>query len=224
MEFQQSLNKAQPDTEEDANSRSLIQFLYRKNPMQFCNFLASAKLDYFILWTEAKYIIRYFKLFGTVFVKWIVDKFECCLYKHPGNQRDNLVYNKTNHININDNIDRCARTFNINKSVHFQFTKNKRNQMFVNKHSLGVSTQQQQQRIKQNRRLRQHNTRNIDKNTTQQHGDTIMGVSKILCRTDPLPDCIKPQKIEQSLESTTVVDVQDLSVCDIVSNSVCDQV
>lgn len=81
-EFQQSLNDAQPQTDEDAMSRSLIQYLYRKNPINFCRFLERSKLNHLVLWTEAKCIVSHFNLRGAVYIKWVDDHYECSLHSN----------------------------------------------------------------------------------------------------------------------------------------------
>jgi hypothetical protein len=84
VEFQQSLNNAQPSNENDYKSRSLIQYLYRKNPSNFYQFLVKSKLIHLILWTESKCIIRHFGLNGVVYVKWNHDnnEYECVVHKY----------------------------------------------------------------------------------------------------------------------------------------------
>ena len=86
--FQSSLNKAQPNTEEESKSRSLIQYLYRKNPTNFCRFLVRSRLSHLILWTEAKCIVRHFGLRGIVYVKWNDSEYECSAHKSVNNDFD----------------------------------------------------------------------------------------------------------------------------------------
>ena len=81
-EFQHSLNNSQPISEEESKTRSLIQYLYRKNPTNFCRFLVRSKLNHLILWTEAKCIMRHFGLRGIVCVKWNDNLYECSLHRH----------------------------------------------------------------------------------------------------------------------------------------------
>jgi hypothetical protein len=80
--FQLSLNTSLPLSEEDSKTRSLIQYLYRKNPTNFCRFLVRSKLNHLILWTEAKCIVRHFGLMGIVYVKWNDNSYECSLHRH----------------------------------------------------------------------------------------------------------------------------------------------
>jgi hypothetical protein len=81
-EFQLSLNNAQPTSDEEYKNRSLIQYLYRKNPTNFCRFLVRSKLSHLILWTEAKCIVTHFGLRGTVYVKWNDNSYDCSLHRH----------------------------------------------------------------------------------------------------------------------------------------------
>lgn len=82
-EFQTYLNDAQPESPEDYQMRALIQYLYRKNPNNFCRFLVRSRLSHLILWTEAKCIVRHFGLRGVVYVKWNDDgAYECSLHRN----------------------------------------------------------------------------------------------------------------------------------------------
>ncbi len=83
--FQETLNNAQPQSDEEAMSRSLIQYLYRKNPVNFCRFLERSRLNHLILWTEAKCIVSHFNLRGVVYVKWDEDHYECSLHRNMNN-------------------------------------------------------------------------------------------------------------------------------------------
>ena len=86
-EFQQLLNEAQPPADQ-SEQRSMIQFLYRKHPSNFCQFLARSNLNSYILWTEAKSIVMHFGLRGVVYVKWDTDKYVCSLHKNVLNSDD----------------------------------------------------------------------------------------------------------------------------------------
>jgi hypothetical protein len=87
--FETYLNDAQPQTENEVKSRMLIQYLYRKNPTNFCRFLVRSRLSHLILWTEAKCIVRYFGLRGTVYIKWENDKYNCSVHKSAYHNSDN---------------------------------------------------------------------------------------------------------------------------------------
>jgi hypothetical protein len=84
-ELQKHLNASQPKTDEEAMSRSLIQYLYRKNPTNFCRFLIRSRLSHLILWTEAKCIVLHFGLRGVVYVKWNDQEYECSLHRNVNN-------------------------------------------------------------------------------------------------------------------------------------------
>lgn len=83
--FQHSLNKSQPISDDEVKMRSFIQYLYRKNPTNFCKFLSRSKLNHLILWTEAKCIVMYFGLRGIVYVKWNDSEYECSLHRNATN-------------------------------------------------------------------------------------------------------------------------------------------
>jgi hypothetical protein len=87
-EFCDLLNKAQPQSKEDVQIRSLIQYLYRRNPNNFCRYLIRSRLSHLILWTEAKCIVRHFGLRGIVYVKWDTSEYKCSLHRHVGSDTD----------------------------------------------------------------------------------------------------------------------------------------
>jgi len=90
IEFQLLLNKSQP-ADGDLNNRLLIQYLYRKNPTNFCRFLIRSKLSHLILWTESKCIVRHFGLGGVVYIKWNDNKYECSLHNNVNNNLENNI-------------------------------------------------------------------------------------------------------------------------------------
>ena len=81
-ELQTHLNSSQPQSDEENMTRSLIQYLYRKNPTNFCRFLVRSRLSHLILWTEAKCIVQHFGLRGVVYVKWNDQEYECSLHRN----------------------------------------------------------------------------------------------------------------------------------------------
>lgn len=81
-ELQNHLNSSQPQSDEENMTRSLIQYLYRKNPTNFCRFLVRSRLSHLILWTEAKCIVQHFGLRGVVYVKWNDHEYECSLHRN----------------------------------------------------------------------------------------------------------------------------------------------
>lgn len=85
VELQTLLNASQPTSNDEVMSRSLIQYLYRKNPTNFCRYLVRSRLSHLILWTEAKCIVRHFGLQGVVYVKWDDMKYECSLHRNVNN-------------------------------------------------------------------------------------------------------------------------------------------
>jgi hypothetical protein len=80
-EFQRYLNEAQSNNASELQAQSLIQYLYRRNPNNFCRFLTRSRLSHLILWTEAKCIVRHFGLRGMVYVKWHDQGYVCSLHK-----------------------------------------------------------------------------------------------------------------------------------------------
>jgi hypothetical protein len=115
-EFQQLLNESQPTTDQEMYQRSMVQFLYRKNPSDFCQFLARSGLNSFVLWTEAKSIVMHFGLKGVVYVKWDNDSnsYVCSLHKNVLNSDDSPKKSYDN-IGRRDVYRGNSRSFNTNK-------------------------------------------------------------------------------------------------------------
>lgn len=88
-ELQQNLNDAQPKNEDETTLRSLVQFFYRKNPINFCKFLVHSRLNHLILWTEAKCIVRHFGLQGFVYIKWDDGVYQCSLHQNVNMNKQN---------------------------------------------------------------------------------------------------------------------------------------
>lgn len=122
-EFQDYLNASQPCNEEESKSRSLIQYLYRKNPTNFCRFLVRSRLHHLILWTEAKCIVRHFGLRGVVYVKWNDKEYECSLHRNINYSHDTYSGDqhpsaqKTYHTVEGDN-DRSTSRYQRNDRRH----------------------------------------------------------------------------------------------------------
>jgi len=92
-ELKDHLNASLPVGEDETTTHSLVQFLYRKNPVNFCKFLLRSRLNHLMLWTEAKCIVRHFGLQGVVYVKWDDSQYECSKHRNfknnvQGNVRD----------------------------------------------------------------------------------------------------------------------------------------
>ena len=105
-EFQNFLNESQPSNDEEHTTRSLIQFLYRKNPNTFIKFLIRSHLNHLILWTEAKCIVRHFDLQGVLYVKWNEHQYDC-----------NIHYNvESNSANNTNNVPRVRYISNWSES------------------------------------------------------------------------------------------------------------
>lgn len=109
VKFEEQLNLAQPKTEDDQKTRSIIQYLYRKNPTNFCRFLVRSRLNHLILWTEAKCIVRYFGLRGVVYVKWDDTAYKCNLHKNINsnlddstNENGDIIYKSNTYDTFND--------------------------------------------------------------------------------------------------------------------------
>jgi len=90
-EFEQLLNEAQPITGDDKKNRSLIQFMYRKNPTNFYRFLTRSRLSHIVLWTEAKCIVSHFGLNGLVYIKWDNTEYKCSVHRNTYNLHQDEV-------------------------------------------------------------------------------------------------------------------------------------
>lgn len=91
-ELQKHLNASQPKSEEESMTRSLIQYLYRKNPTNFCKYLVRSRLSHLILWTEAKCIVRHFGLRGVVYIKWNDQEYECSRHRNVNNNQGDMEH------------------------------------------------------------------------------------------------------------------------------------
>jgi hypothetical protein len=82
-QFENLLNTAQPQTDEDHCMRSFVQYLYRKNPGHFTRFIQRSHLNHLTLWTEAKFMVSVFELRGLVYIKWDIDanKYVCSMHR-----------------------------------------------------------------------------------------------------------------------------------------------
>jgi hypothetical protein len=132
-ELQEYLNLAQPKNEDESAIRSLVQYFYRKNPVNFCKFLVHSRLNHLILWTEAKCIVRHFGLQGVVYIKWDEGKYHCSLHQNVNMNKQSNVLNSfsndsKNFSNVPYNRERSSnrhrpRQLNTDYS---SFSKNRR--------------------------------------------------------------------------------------------------
>jgi len=101
-EFQRILNDSQPLSEQDICQRNVVQFLYRRNPANFCQFLSRSGLNSFVLWTEAKSIVAHFGLRGILYIKWDNEssRYVCSIHKNVMNGDDKQkIYENIGRIN-----------------------------------------------------------------------------------------------------------------------------
>jgi hypothetical protein len=124
--FQLSLNNAQPLSDEESKTRSLIQYLYRKNPTNFCRFLVRSKLNHLILWTEAKCIVRHFGLMGIVYVKWNNNSYECSLHTHADG---NLQEPDLEHPSAHRTYKSVEENYKYDNRSHSNSTRYQRNKI-----------------------------------------------------------------------------------------------
>jgi hypothetical protein len=134
--FQLSLNNSQPVSEEESKTRSLIQYLYRKNPTNFCRFLVRSKLNHLILWTEAKCIVRHFGLRGIVYVKWNDNSYECSLHRHADSnlQEPDLEHPSAQRTykSVEENYNYDNRSYSDNRGNRPDNNRYQRNEMRSN--------------------------------------------------------------------------------------------
>lgn len=123
-ELQTHLNDVQPQTDEDAMTRSFIRGLCRKNPAAFCQYLVKAHMPHLILWTEAKCIVSHFNLRGAVYIKWNEDHYECSLHRnmttngvteHPALQ--SIINSVNSSIKQNDTHQQSRHKHSIKNTV-----------------------------------------------------------------------------------------------------------
>lgn len=127
-ELNDHLNASLPVGEDETTTHSLVQFLYRKNPVNFCKFLLRSRLNHLMLWTEAKCIVRHFGLQGVVYVKWDDSQYECSKHRNfknnvQGNVRDDdtqLSQSDQHDTSFTSNITTSNSRTNKHTSRHFR--------------------------------------------------------------------------------------------------------
>jgi hypothetical protein len=118
-EFQNKLNTSQPRTDAEFMTQSIIQYMYRKNPTNFCRFLVRSKLSHLILWTESKCIIGHFGLHGIVYVKWNDSSYECSLHRNIMNG----ISSSTEHPSIQNIYNNIDPTLTNHETVDYSNTQ-----------------------------------------------------------------------------------------------------
>lgn len=83
--FQTILNDAQPSCEHDAVEKRVVQTLFRSNKNQFTRFI-ERNVPHFILWTEARFILRHFDLVDAINLRFNVDKQLYAAYPRNNNE------------------------------------------------------------------------------------------------------------------------------------------
>jgi hypothetical protein len=107
-ELKDHLNASVPVGEDETTTHSLVQFLYRKNPVNFCKFLLRSRLNHLMLWTEAKCIVRHFGLQGVVYVKWDDSQYECSRHRNFKNNVQGNVCDDDTQLSQSDQNDANA--------------------------------------------------------------------------------------------------------------------
>ena len=131
-ELQQHLNNAQPKNEDETTLRSLVQYFYRKNPINFCRFLVHSRLNHLILWTEAKCIVRHFGLQGVVYIKWDEGSYHCSLHQNVNMNKqtdveDTFVHQRKNNYNNRKTYNGSYSKERSNNSYKTYDSDNRRN-------------------------------------------------------------------------------------------------
>lgn len=88
IEFQNNLNYAQPENDDELKMQSLVQYMYKANPINFIKFLLRSRLHHLILWTESKCIVKYFGIYGIVYIKWDDNQYKCQMHKNADKNID----------------------------------------------------------------------------------------------------------------------------------------
>ena len=68
--FQNILNAAQPK-EEDFELYKIVKSMFNENKYKFLKFITDTKFECWVLWTDSRSIINYFKLRGVLYIKWL---------------------------------------------------------------------------------------------------------------------------------------------------------
>lgn len=108
-EFETCLNDAQPLTEEDLQHELFSKNLYRGKPEMFINLIKNRNSECLILWTESKQIVRFFQLYGFIYIQYNKDTRRYKVLKHRRLGDPNYKptsyqsYGNNNHENSNYN-------------------------------------------------------------------------------------------------------------------------
>jgi hypothetical protein len=158
-DFQTELNNTQPklENENEMQMHALIQYMYRKNPINFTRFLTKSGLSHLILWTESKCIIKHFGLHGIVYIKWHDNTYTCDLhnYAHKNadevdleNQSNKITYKTAFQNNMKFQNDRFRGNFN--QKDHTGYTRGNFNQKDHNGYTRGNFNQKTQNNYTKN--------------------------------------------------------------------------
>ena len=118
-DFQTELNNAQPklENENEIQMHSLIQYMYRKNPINFTRFLTKSGLSHLILWTESKCIIKHFGLHGIVYIKWYDNTYSCNLH--------NYAHKNTDEVDLENQPNKITYKTAYQNNIKFQNDRNR---------------------------------------------------------------------------------------------------
>jgi hypothetical protein len=115
-EFESCLNDAQPITESDGQMELFCKNLYRGKPEMFVNLIKNRNSECLVLWTESKQIVRFFQLYGFIYIQYNKETRRYKVLKHrrlddpnyqpqqqqaydDDNRRDNRQYRRQDNRN-----------------------------------------------------------------------------------------------------------------------------
>jgi len=85
--IQQLINDAQPQNEIEETMRTTVQYLYRRDPNNFYQFLVKNHLFHLVLWTEAKRMSRHFRLNKFIHIHWNGNSYDCSQHTNFGKEK-----------------------------------------------------------------------------------------------------------------------------------------
>jgi hypothetical protein len=81
-EFESCLNEAQPISDSDTQLELFTKNLYRGKPEMFVNLIKNRNSECLVLWTESKQIVRFFQLYGFIYIQYDKDTHQYKVLKH----------------------------------------------------------------------------------------------------------------------------------------------
>lgn len=113
-EFETCLNEAQPISDLDIQMELFTKNLYRGKPEMFVNLIKNRNSECLVLWTESKQIVRFFQLYGFIYIQYDKDTRRYRVIKHHRLTDPNYQHEGQNE-SYSDHLPR--RSYNTNTNT-----------------------------------------------------------------------------------------------------------